>query len=931
MRWILGCIVMNSINFANPWLLLIGLPLALVFLVPFFISVRKENRNGHNIASIVMHVVMALLIAFAAAGTTFISVLTGTEVYVVADVSYSADKNLDEVDGYIRNLKLPQNSKVGLVCFGKDYELVSEPVNPGDLPSVKTAQVDNSQTDIASALNYAGGLFGNDVIKRIVLITDAKQTDESDTYAVRRAVDALEAADIRVDAIFLDDNLSESSREVQISDVKFTRSAFLNAEERAEVTVRSSYATSDAILTLYKDGTEVSRTAPDLTAGENNVSFYLDTSAAGVFGYEVKITAGEDASDKNNSYTFTQTVSADINVLAVTGDFGTVMALVDRYGGKCGIDIYENDDTVKARTKAEYINGIHTAGVKIYDFTEGISADNNLGLPVKDVPFTVEELCKYDEIILSDADVTAFKGAGEFVGNLDTAVSMFGKSLVTYGDLGLQNSAEDAAVSLGEMLPVQFGSNSDARLLALVVDSSYSMNQQNHFRVAKQVATRLAGLLGEGDQVCLVTFYGEAKLVLQPTDGSNRAVISKAIDDLRVQQGTLIGSGLYNAYQIIENLPYSQKQVMLITDGANFGSDPHDPVEVAAEMYNAGITTSVFDVGRKTGDDSGGTLLEHISQTGHGDLYLSDNQEDLNEDLFKEIVDSQTEQVIQEDTTVRVSRASDSVLDDIDVRNIPQISGFVNSRAKLSATTVLQAEYRRTENASARPVPLYSYWNYGNGKVSTFTGAFAGKWVEGWESAGILETFSRNVLQTALPSQKTDYPFVLDVERGGGYTSVRIVPATSRFNAVATIEVTAPDGSVTNQNFAFNQYYYYYDFASADVGRYDISVTYSYYDLTYTTEAYVNVPYADEYNEFASFDAGVLFRALNGRGQVSLDGELTLENDENSTGTYAIDLTLPLLIICIVLYVADIVVRKLKWEDVVSFFGAFKKSGGETK
>ena len=137
---------MSSINFDNAYLLLIALPLLALLCIPFFIAVKKDNRNGHNIASMVLHVLMALLIAFAAAGTTIVSVITRTEVYVVADVSYSADKNLDTVDSYINDLSqgLPLNTKLGIVCFGKDYQLTTELGKR--IKSVKEAGVD--ETDL---------------------------------------------------------------------------------------------------------------------------------------------------------------------------------------------------------------------------------------------------------------------------------------------------------------------------------------------------------------------------------------------------------------------------------------------------------------------------------------------------------------------------------------------------------------------------------------------------------------------------------------------------------------------------------------------------------------------------------------------------------------------------------------------------------------
>ena len=150
---------MNNINLDNPYYLLIALPLIVLFTVPFVLAVRKSNRNGHNVASQIIHVVMAIVIAFAASRVSMTTVLTETDVYVVADVSYSANRNLDTIDMYIKNLDLPDNTKLGLVCFGKDCELVSPLGDPKKVASVKDATVDDTETNIAEALSYTGKLL----------------------------------------------------------------------------------------------------------------------------------------------------------------------------------------------------------------------------------------------------------------------------------------------------------------------------------------------------------------------------------------------------------------------------------------------------------------------------------------------------------------------------------------------------------------------------------------------------------------------------------------------------------------------------------------------------------------------------------------------------------------------------------------------------
>ena len=54
----------------------------------------------------------------------------------------------------------------------------------------------------------------------------------------------------------------------------------------------------------------------------------------------------------------------------------------------------------------------------------------------------------------------------------------------------------------------------------------------------------------------------------------------------------------------------------------------------------------------------------------------------------------------------------------------------------------------------------------------------------------------------------------------------------------------------------------------------------------------------------------------------------TLENDDKEIATYIIRFIAPLMIVAVVLYVIDIIIRKLKWNDIKSFFGVKQRKGG---
>ena len=895
---------MSSISFVNAYWLILAVPLLVLLVVPFALAVRKDNRNGHNIASAVMHIMLAILIAFTAAGTKIETVVTETEVYVVADVSFSADKNLDTVDSYVRNVSkgLPRNSKMGVVCFAKDSVLLTR---PGErIESVRSAQLDVSETNIAEALEYTASLFREDVIKRIVLISDGKPSDRRDTNALKRLADNLAADGIRMDAIYVNDNLSSGEEEVQLSGAEFTKTAYLNHKETATALIQSSCETK-ATVSLYKNGELEDARERTLKAGTQNVRFDLDTSVSGTFEYEIRVEPDADGSPYNNSYYFTQEVSGSVGILLITGSAEDEKAVRGLYGESAEIDAYVNRS---------------------------------------DVPFSIEDICKYDEIILANADITTLENSTMFIESVDAAVRLFGKSLLTIGDVAVQSKKAPELEKLGKLLPVEFGNNNqDPKLYTVVLDMSRSMELLGKMQRAKAAAKHLVGLLNDEDYVCIVGFYGDVQIVQAPVSVVRKDEVLKKIDEMQAYQGTLIGLGLRDAFRLMKNLPYSEKQVMLISDGLDFGSyddKQNQPLNVVTDMRAEGIVTSVIDVGR--GKDNGTNaqmakrLLQNIALAGAAaqgkdNYYEAFDEESLDEILFGEIANEVTETLVKTPSEVKVKKRYDGVLAGIAPEDIPYVPQFMNCKESYDATTVLTVDYQK-QNGSTVPVPLYAYKTRGKGKVASFTGGISESWLGSWleqppssgESGEPMRTYDRffaNVLSQNTPDEKIDVPYTVVCKTEGKYTSVTIAPPSLHADATARVKISMPNGEEREDEFIFDGTAYSFQFELNGAGKYGVTVTYSYGGTDYVSDAGFTVSYTDEYNSFASFDSSVLYKIVGGSGVVSETGEITLENDEKEVGTYTFDLTVPLLTASVLLLVADIVVRKLKWNDIKSLFG----------
>ncbi len=145
-----------------------------------------------------------------------------------------------------------------------------------------------------------------------------------------------------------------------------------------------------------------------------------------------------------------------------------------------------------------------------------------------------------------------------------------------------------------------------------------------------------------------------------------------------------------------------------------------------------------------------------------------------------------------------------------------------------------------------------------------------------------------------------------------------------RIDAEVAVRVTMPDGQTIENNLAFASTGYFYTFALPQRGKYDIAIDYRYGQYEYTVLRSAHSSFTAEYNSFAVYDAGVLNRMVGTNGTVSLDGKLSLKNDESEVGTYTVSLTVPLLAAAVALFAVDIIVRKLKWEDIVSLFRKVK-------
>ena len=898
---------MTNISFDNPHFLLIAIPLLALIFIPFFISFRKQNRDKHVIASLILHLLMIVCVTLAAGGLSATRIVTETNVYVVADVSYSSHLNLDEVDGYISKVrgKLPKNSQMGVVCFGKDVVLHN--ALGESITSVSEAVVDDSATDIYGALDYTANLFEPNVIKHIVLITDANQTQGADESRLRETIATLKQKDIYVNAIYVDATLPQDECEVQVNGVEYVQSTYLGQGTEAIAYIQSNTAMT-ATVKFYKGEELIDTTSVDLIVGENDHAFTLDTSAAGMFDYTLTVEDEDDGFLLNNSYSFTQSVTAKRKILFVSAEKAEVNNAKQLFAGDdIELDIREYTSTMSQR-----------------------------GQKLK-VPTTIEALCQYDQFVLSGINIPEqVEGYTQFIDNLNVAVSTYGKSLLTFGDLQLHTktaNVEDLE-NLENILPVQFGvREEDATLYGIVIDVSRSMNSNSKLQKAKDAASFMIDQFQPSDGIIIVSYSaaGATVMSMRNANETGKAAAKAAIEAITPIQGTYVAGGLERMrVEMSSHTDFFNKQVVLIGDSvqASTTSTGLNAANVAAQMCGEGICVSALNIDNE--DDAGG--FRAIATAGKGKYYRGFTDAQLKSVLETSLAENLMGTIVEETTNVNIQLPTDAVLSGINSFN--PIKGYICGQAKGDAVVVLTVDYERASGVKTK-LPLYSYRNCGNGKVASFNSKLGGSWVTNFidkngEQAGM--QFFRNVLSTNIPSERIDTPCLYTVTPDS-YTSIEVIPSNLYQATTVEITLTTPSANTQTHTLSFDGSRHFGSIETTEIGRYDMEIKYVINEQEYVTNTMFMIPYLEEYDRFAGYSAGLLYDLVDERGIVSLDGEdLNFSVNKDDIETYIYSFVVPLMIACVALFVADVCIRKLRWGDIKSLFvrqNKTSKKGGK--
>lgn len=886
-----------SIEFENPWFLLLLIPAIALTLIPYFRSPKKYRKTRNRITSMVLHGIIMVLAISVLSGISFNYEIPNkeTEVILLIDKSESGTKSDELKDTFVYDvLNLTGKTyKVGVVTFGYD-QVYAAPLSDDALgvynQYLAATLPDTSATNIASALTYAASLFTKPEAGRIVLITDGIETDGAANAVIKNVA----AQGIKVDTVHFP---NEQGDDVQIISSKLPDHTIKYGEAfMLTVDVQSSYE-GDAVLTMYDDATQIGESKTvRLEKGIQTVEMEAILPLPGLHKLSFEITSPNDTQAKNNIYNSYVNIEIFDRLLVIESIAGESNSLCEMMTDK----------------KVTVVN----------------VAD------AEKMPKTVDELREFDEVILvniSNADMPT--GFDEV---LYSYVSDIGGGLFTVcgnKEDGNPNddqweanafTSKDMYGSLyQQLLPVEVIDYTPPAAVIIIIDCSGSMYdpkgsipyEKSRLYAAKQGAEACLDALTERDWVGITTFSDKVDESLALTPRTERDKILAAIESLPQNGGeTKFQPALASARASLLALnSVEKKHIIIVTDGA-----PTDKEEKYGEEMRrnseAGITMSIVGI---DSEDGAPAQMRYALETYAG--ISGDHFYDVT-DLGEVATKMRQDLDLPEIKEVNYGEfpigtaSSHSILNGIDTNNMPTLNGFYGTKVKNEegVEVVLTAPY----------VPIYAQWKVGKGMVGSFMCDLNGTWSADMISGDSKETGAKlinNIVAALFPTEsirKTTIQMAMSEQNyhtqmnifanvaEGDNVEVNIIPEFSTA-MLQTLQPSATDG--------FSRL----SFEIMTPGVYGVEVIQKNADgsLKASAKQYKAFSYSQEYNTFHTAEEGAALLATlseSGEGAVLEKAEDVFANIVKYLHK-VINPRLVFIIIALVAFLLDVAVRKFKF------------------
>ena len=695
-------------DFSNP-------PALLLFLVlPILVALGWPTHGvgrRREIASLAIRLVIAACLILAISGLQILGSSKNLAVVFLVDRSdsISADGRSAE-ENYVRAAinSMSPDDRAAVVAFGGDALIERSMSRASAFDSINSIP-DPTQTDLAGAIRLGLALYPSGFARRMVILSDGKETGGEAVSAARIAsASSVQMLGWQVSA--------PTGPEIAITDLEAPAKLHSGEHFNLEVALNATESTR-AGLRVLAGGELIYEGTLELKSGMNAFSIPLIAEgrsfAEGSFvRYSVQIDPEKDTHYQNNEMLAFSEVLGPPNVLLVAPKPGEPLG----YGEEMRPDEYS--DLLKALESGGYqVKVIRPSGL----------------------PSDLAELSSFKAIFL--VDVPARELSQRQMLAVQSYVRDLGGGLVAVGGPTSFGVGGYFKTPLEETLPVEMQIKDETRrpslTMVFIIDHSGSMSETSggatKLALAKEAAIRSVELLFPTDRVGVITFDDSASWVVPVTDLSDPNMVANAIGTIRVGGGTDILAGLQAMAKVLPDDPARIKHVILLTDG---GASPAGIPELVQALHqDDGITLTTVGVGLDAAP-----FLGDLASIGGGRYYFTVDPGSI-PSIFTEETTLATRAYLVEESFYPALKSPSPILNGI--KETPPLHGYVGTTAKPAAQTIL---------VSPQGDPILAAWRYGLGKAIAFTSDGTGRWGRDWAAWDRFPTFWAQVANYVLNS-----------------------------------------------------------------------------------------------------------------------------------------------------------------------------------
>ena len=853
------------ITFAQPQAL--GLLLSL----PLFYLVGRDRLArlpvGARRVALATRFAIVSLVVLALAQPSLIHPNDNLAVVFAVDASDSVSPEVrDAAESWVRQAMraLTPKDQAAVISFGAEARIEK---GFGAPLAGESGQPRTDGTNVAQALHLAQAIFPAVGGRRIVLLTDGLENsgraEEEARYLAQQG--------IQISVVPLASQ--QELREVLIESVDAP--AYLRQGDafRLTISVYSTYET-DAVVQVFVDNRQVSEEVKHLHVGGNSFSLDLTASSQGYHTFRARVDAAGDTYPQNNEGWAYTVVKAPGKVLAIAN-------------------------------RAEDLQPLRQALT-----ATGLDVEAQ---PPGFIPPRLTPLSSYDGLLL--VNVPASSLSFDQMKTVTSFVRSLGRGLVVVGGDSSLSLGNYIDTPLAEALPVLMNVPGGVERgnvgMLLVVDKSGSMdaNEEGVKKVAmaRDAAQKAVALLESPDVVGVIAFDTSSQVLVEPQaigTPANRQKIQDLISRLEASGGTDIRQALERAMNLMPSVRTRYRHIILLSDGRPNQDARYD--DLIQRMRNGKVTLSTIAIG----SDADLALMQELAQQGGGRYYYAEKAKDVPQITMREArIASGAASVEGTFRPQAPSAGTDSpLLRSLRYDQLPAVTGYVVTVPKDTAHVALISE---------REDPLLAHWQYGLGRVVTWTSDVTPKWAADWLTWPGLAQFWSQTVRWSLRSP-ADPNLQVSSSVRGRHVTIRVDAADDDgvFQDLLDVRARVLTSEGQSDELRLEQTRpgrYETAFAVAAEGAYELDVTQHQGDAVVREEtAGFVVPYPPEYRRFG-LDAEFLARlAALGGGQVLREPREAFRRDILFEGQMRLPLWPWLLTAATVLFPLDVGVRRLK-------------------